>query len=131
MIVFIFLFWLLNDCVTAGLCIFLCVLGVFCFAIMMCVIMGSVRKEDIVISVRNRTGLDERTIRDVLNAFVEVVALCLQSGGTVRLNGFGLFYTKTRKFFNPLDPSDVKPDRRFLHWRASPSLTQKVHEMDK
>ena len=59
--------------------------------------MGKITKADIVDAIYNKTGLDRKEIRDVVDLFIDEVKTTLISHGIIELRGFGTFEIKIRK----------------------------------
>lgn len=58
---------------------------------------GKLTKADIVDAVYNKIGIERKTIRGVVDLFIEEVKAALVSGKTIELRGFGTFEIKLRK----------------------------------
>ena len=59
--------------------------------------MSKFTKADIVDAIYNKTGVNRKEIRDVVDLFIEEVKAALVSHGVIELRGFGTFETKIRK----------------------------------
>ena len=59
--------------------------------------MSKFTKADIVDSVYNKTRMDRKEIRDILDLFIEEIKSALISGKAIELRGFGTFEIKVRK----------------------------------
>ena len=59
--------------------------------------MNKITKADIVDAIYNRIGAERRTIRDVVDLFIEEVKAALISQNIIELRGFGTFEIKIRK----------------------------------
>jgi DNA-binding protein HU-beta len=55
-----------------------------------------VNKAQLVEVIANRTGRDQETVAEVVNAFIEVVHRSVVGGEKVVLSGFGTFHTVSR-----------------------------------
>lgn len=54
------------------------------------------KKKDWIDEVAQRAGVDQRTARSVLDAFVDTTAIRLQADRSVQLYGLGKLFVKTR-----------------------------------
>ena len=59
--------------------------------------MNKITKADIVDAIYNKTGLDRKEIRNVVDLFIEEVKTALISHDIIELRGFGTFEIKIRK----------------------------------
>ena len=59
--------------------------------------MSKFTKADIVDAIYNKTGLNRKEIRDVMDLFINEVKAALVSYDAVELRGFGTFEIKVRK----------------------------------
>jgi len=59
--------------------------------------LGNVTKQDLVQRAAFQTAASQSRVREVMDAFLRVVAEELQSGETIELRGFGTFHTRRRQ----------------------------------
>ena len=59
--------------------------------------MDKFTKADIVDAIYNKTGVDRKEIRDVVDLFIGELKAALVSNKVIELRGFGTFEIKTRK----------------------------------
>ena len=59
--------------------------------------MGNITKADIVDAIYNKTGLDRKEIRIVVDLFIDEIKTALVDRNIIELRGFGTFEIKVRK----------------------------------
>jgi integration host factor subunit beta len=59
--------------------------------------LSKLTKADIVDAIYNKTGMDRKEVRDVVDLFIEEVKAALISYKSIELRGFGTFEIKIRK----------------------------------
>ncbi|MCL2070088.1 MAG: integration host factor subunit beta [Treponema sp.] len=59
--------------------------------------MGKITKADIVDAIYNKTGLERREIRQIVDLFIDELKAALISRNIIELRGFGTFEIKIRK----------------------------------
>ena len=84
------------------------------------------RKKELIKVIAEETNLPERTVRKVMNTFVDVATKLLAEGEKVTLTGFGTFCmaeTKPRKGRNPRTGETIEiPARRVVRFRKGKLL---------
>lgn len=68
-------------------------------------------KKELATAIAKETGLSERVATAVLKASLEVIIRTLSEGGTVAINGFGVFASKRREARtgrNPITGESIK-----------------------
>lgn len=63
-------------------------------------------KKELVSKVMKSTGQTQAVTREVIDSMLEEITTCLEHGETVKLVGFGTFYTKKRAKRNGVSPKD-------------------------
>ena len=53
--------------------------------------MNKITKADIVDAIYNKTGMDRKEIRDLMDSFIEEIKTALVSRKIIELRGFGTF----------------------------------------
>ncbi|MBW7995634.1 MAG: HU family DNA-binding protein [Candidatus Glassbacteria bacterium] len=86
----------------------------------------NVTKADLVMRVAEKTGRDSRTVKQLVESFLESIGSALADGGKVTLKNFGTFSTavhSARKGRNPRSgkPIDI-PERKVAQLKFSRSL---------
>jgi integration host factor subunit beta len=54
-------------------------------------------KAEIIDSIYNKTGINRKEIRDMMDLFIDEIKDALQHGNAIELRGFGTFEVKIRK----------------------------------
>lgn len=88
-------------------------------------------KKELVSKVMKSTGQTQAVTREVIDSMLEEITACLENGESVKLVGFGTFYTKTRAKRNGVSPKDktqkiVIPEKRVPGVRFGKTLKDKV-----
>lgn len=84
-------------------------------------------KRDIILSIYKDNRLPQKTVRDIVQQMLDVVAEALASGRDVELRNFGVFEIQTRKERvgrNPNKPeTDILiPERQVIKFKAGKEL---------
>jgi integration host factor subunit alpha len=88
-------------------------------------------KHDIVEQVYNEIGFSKNQSVETVEALLELIKACLESGEDVLVSGFGKFCVKKkneRKGRNPATGEDaILPARRVVTFKCSGKLRKKVN----
>ena len=88
-------------------------------------------KVELEAKIMEETGLDKKTVSNVLNAFVSAVTDSLKEGESVRLVNFGTFGVSHRKERNGVKPSTgekiVIPAQKKPSFKAGKALKDAVN----
>ncbi len=89
-------------------------------------------KKELIKAIAAKTGLAQKDVRAVIDAFVEVVVETLKKGEEVKITGFGTFtrsLRKARTYKNPQGGEPIKvPDRYVPVFRVGSKLKAEATE---
>lgn len=86
-------------------------------------------KKDFIKKTARACDMSEARTREVISAFTEIVSQELREGGTVKLDGFGKFYTtdyKGRQVKSPQGNLIQIKDRKSPRFKPSSKLKQQI-----
>jgi integration host factor subunit alpha len=88
-------------------------------------------KSDIVANLQDKTGLHRKECESMMEAFLEVMKSALESGDSLKINGFGTFAVKKkadRRGRNPQTGEIITISaRNVLGFKPSPILKQVIN----
>ena len=91
-------------------------------------------KAEIVNEIREKmsNGATKATVRNVLDAFTEVITSSVSSGEEIRLHGLGVLKTVRRSERQGRNPATGKPitipEKMVIRFKAAPALTKSAQD---
>lgn len=92
-------------------------------------------KRDFVVKIANETGLQQKTVGQIVQKTLDALISELASGRTVELRNFGVFEVLTRRKRrgrNPQNPNTemVIPERTAVKFKPGKLLKERVETLD-